>query len=201
MFRSLRLSLYRHPSICVLFRSRFTSYNNKQIFDCPSPKQIRVKGGKEDPDDNKDRVKSFCFPELMSCLFTVLGTNEKFSTGKSKPVRLQTFNDTCTQRVKWMKEHDKWKDQHGKIVTHFMNSRSSHSVLCFNSTTDLDENLGVPSHPGVMAFFYFLFILFFREFSCSRFLSVFSLFLLLSLPLCTHSLGSIEFNQFHQGNL
>ena len=46
-----------------------------------------------------------------------LGTNEKFSTGKPTPVRLQTFNIAFTLRVRWMKQHDKWKDQFGEPVT------------------------------------------------------------------------------------
>ena len=61
--------------------------------------------------------QKFCFPEIICCLFTCLGTNEKFSTWKLKHVRLQGFNDVYTQRVKFMKEHDKWRDQYGKRVT------------------------------------------------------------------------------------
>ena len=38
-------------------------------------------------------------------------------SGKPTPVRLSSFNTAYTQRVKWMKEQDKWRDQHGKPVT------------------------------------------------------------------------------------
>ena len=50
-------------------------------------------------------------------MYTALGTNEKFSAGKCSAVRLQHYNDAYTQRVKWMKEHDKWRDQHGNLVS------------------------------------------------------------------------------------
>ena len=36
--------------------------------------------------------------------FSALGTNEKFSAGQSAPVRLQSFNNTWTLRVKWTQE-------------------------------------------------------------------------------------------------
>jgi hypothetical protein len=63
------------------------------------------------------RGKAFTYPELMCCLFAALGTNEKFSAGKPGAVRLQTFNNAFVLRVRWMKEHDKWRDQFGKPVT------------------------------------------------------------------------------------
>jgi hypothetical protein len=50
-------------------------------------------------------------------MWAVLGTNERLSGGKPTAVRLSTSNSAYTQRVKWMKEHDKWRDQHGKLVT------------------------------------------------------------------------------------
>jgi hypothetical protein len=50
-------------------------------------------------------------------MWAALGTNERFSAGKPTPVRLSTSNSVYTQRVKWMKEQDKWRDQHGKPVT------------------------------------------------------------------------------------
>ena len=53
----------------------------------------------------------------MCCMYAALGTNEKFSAGKCSAVRLQHYNDAYTQRVKWMKEHDKWRDQHGNLVS------------------------------------------------------------------------------------
>ncbi len=53
----------------------------------------------------------------MCCLFTALGTNERFSAGKCTAVRLQFFNEAYTQRVKWMKEQDNWRVQLGKPVT------------------------------------------------------------------------------------
>jgi hypothetical protein len=53
-------------------------------------------GGKDDTDSKKDHVRAFCFPELMYCLFTVLGTNERFSAGKCTAVRLQSFNEVYT---------------------------------------------------------------------------------------------------------
>jgi hypothetical protein len=48
----------------------------------------------------------------MCGLFTTLGTNERFSAGKSTAVRLQSFNEAYTHRVKWMKEQDKWQRNH-----------------------------------------------------------------------------------------
>ena len=53
------------------------------------------------------------FPELMCCMWAALGTNERFSAGKPTAVRLSTSNSAYTQRVKWMKEQDKWREQHG----------------------------------------------------------------------------------------
>ncbi len=53
----------------------------------------------------------------MYCMWDVLGTNERFSGGKPTAVRLSTSNSAYTQRVKWMKEQDKWRDQHDKLVT------------------------------------------------------------------------------------
>ncbi len=56
-----------------------------QSFDFPSHKQISETnsmsgdGEKEDDGDSSDRGKDFCFPELMCCLFSCLGTNEQFS--------------------------------------------------------------------------------------------------------------------------
>ena len=76
-------------------------------------------GGKEQGGGAKKggRVKAITFPELMCCMWAALGTNEKFSNGASTPVRLSSFNTDYKQRVIWMKEQDKWRDQHGKPVT------------------------------------------------------------------------------------
>ncbi len=63
------------------------------------------------------RGKVITFPELLCCLWSVLGTNERFSTDACTPVRLSSFNTDYTQWVKWMKEQDKWRDQHDKPVT------------------------------------------------------------------------------------
>ncbi len=59
--------------------------------------------------------KAMTFPELMFCMYVVLGTNERFSAGKGTAVRLSTSNSAYTQRVKWMKEHDNWRYQHGML--------------------------------------------------------------------------------------
>jgi hypothetical protein len=50
-------------------------------------------------------------------MWAALGTNERFSAGAATTVRLQSLNTAYTQRVKWMKEQDKWRDQYGKPVT------------------------------------------------------------------------------------
>jgi hypothetical protein len=50
-------------------------------------------------------------------MWAALGTNERFSAGAATVVRLQSVNTAYTQRVKWMKEQDKWRDQYGKPVT------------------------------------------------------------------------------------
>jgi hypothetical protein len=60
-------------------------------------------GGKDDAVAKKGHDKGFCFPELMFCLFASLGTNERLSAGKCTGVRLQSFNETYTQEVKWIK--------------------------------------------------------------------------------------------------
>ena len=65
----------------------------------------------------------------MSCLFVSLVTNEKYSPGNPKPVRLETFNDAYTHRVKWMKDHDKWRDHHGKFVTHITPEQSIQELV------------------------------------------------------------------------
>jgi hypothetical protein len=53
----------------------------------------------------------------LSYLFTDIGTNEKFRTDKSSVVRLQTFNNVYTLRIKWMQSKDKWRDQFDQSVT------------------------------------------------------------------------------------
>jgi hypothetical protein len=63
------------------------------------------------------RGKNMTFPELMCCMWAALGTNERFSAGAPTALRLSTSNSAYTQRVKWMKEQDKWRDQHKKLVT------------------------------------------------------------------------------------
>jgi hypothetical protein len=63
------------------------------------------------------RGKNMTFPELMCCMWAALGTNERFSAGAATALRLSTTNSAYTQRVKWMKEQDKWRDQHNKFVT------------------------------------------------------------------------------------
>jgi hypothetical protein len=76
-------------------------------------------GGKEHGGGAKKggRGKAITFPELMCCMWAALGTNERFSAGAPTSVRLSSFNTDYTQRVKWMKEQDKWSDQYGKPVT------------------------------------------------------------------------------------
>ena len=44
-------------------------------------------------------------------------TNERLIAGKSTGVRLESFNEVYTERVKWMQEQNKWRDQHVKTVT------------------------------------------------------------------------------------
>ena len=80
--------------------------------------------GKEEAFDSKGRGRAWSYPELLCSLFGSLGTNEKFSSGNPSAVRLATFNETFIQRVKWMKEQDKWRDQHGKAVTHITPEQS-----------------------------------------------------------------------------
>jgi hypothetical protein len=76
-------------------------------------------GGKEQGGVTKKggRGKAFTFPELMCFMWAALGTNEKFSNDTPTPVRLSSFNTAYKQRVIWMKEQDKWRDQHGNPVT------------------------------------------------------------------------------------
>ena len=57
-------------------------------------------------------------------MWAALGTNERFNNGKSTPVRLSTFNSAYPQRVKGMKEQDKWRDQHVKPVTEVTTEQS-----------------------------------------------------------------------------
>jgi hypothetical protein len=72
----------------------------------------------------------------MSYLFTALGTDERFSTGKYTAVRLQSFNETYTELVKWMKEQDKWRDQLGNPVTDITPEQSIQDhVKEFNTRT------------------------------------------------------------------
>ncbi len=82
-------------------------------------------GGQQEGGARKGgRGKTMTFPELMCCMYDVLGTNERFRSGKGTVVRLSTSNSAYTQRVKWMKEHDKWRDQHDKLVTEVMPEES-----------------------------------------------------------------------------
>jgi hypothetical protein len=76
-------------------------------------------GGKEQGGGTKkgDHGKTITFPDLMYWMWSVLGTNERFSADATTPVRLSFFNTSYTQWVKWMKEQDKWRDQHDKSVT------------------------------------------------------------------------------------
>ena len=69
-------------------------------------------GGKEDRFlEQGDPGQGIHFSGALVLPVSALGTNKKFSAGKPTPVRLQTFNDTFMLRVRWMKQHDKWKDQ------------------------------------------------------------------------------------------
>ena len=93
--------------------------------DDDGDKEGGKKGGQEQGGAKKgDRGKDITFPELMCCMWDVLGTNERFSAGKPTPVCLSTSNSVYTQRVKWMKEQDKWRDQHGKPVTEVTSEES-----------------------------------------------------------------------------
>jgi hypothetical protein len=74
-------------------------------------------GGQQEGGAKQGRSKNMTFPELMCCMWAALGTNERFSAGAATALRLSTFNSAYTQRVKWMKEQDKWRDQHNKLVT------------------------------------------------------------------------------------
>ena len=74
-------------------------------------------GGQQEGGAKQGRGKNMTFPELMCCMWAALGTNERFSAGAHTALRLSTFNSAYTQRVKWMKEQDQWRDQHGKLVT------------------------------------------------------------------------------------
>ena len=74
-------------------------------------------GGQQEGGAKQGRGKSMTFPELMCCMWAALGTNERFSAGTATALRLSTFNSAYRQRVKWMKEQDKWRDQHNKLVT------------------------------------------------------------------------------------
>ena len=74
-------------------------------------------GGQQEGGAKQGRGKNMTFPELMCCMWAALGTNERFSAGANTALRLSTFNSAYTQRVKWMKEQDKWRDQHNKLVT------------------------------------------------------------------------------------
>jgi hypothetical protein len=55
-------------------------------------------GGKEQGGVSKkgDRGKAITFPELMCCMWSALGTNERFSAGATTPVRLSSFNTSYT---------------------------------------------------------------------------------------------------------
>ena len=64
-------------------------------------------GEKTDAGGRKGRGLGFTYPEFEYCLHATLGTNERFNTWETTVVRLSTFNDTFTIRVKWMKAHDK----------------------------------------------------------------------------------------------
>ena len=77
-------------------------------------------GGQQEGGARKGgRGKARTFPELMCCMYAVLGPGyqREIQLWKVTAVRLSTSNSAYTQRVKWMKEHDKWRDQHGKLVT------------------------------------------------------------------------------------
>jgi hypothetical protein len=87
-----------------------------------SPYDGDKEGGKEGGQQEGDvkqggRGKVMTFPELMCCMWAVLGTNESFIAGEPTDVRLSTSNSAYTQLVKWMKEQDKWRDQNGKLLT------------------------------------------------------------------------------------
>ena len=60
-------------------------------------------------------------------MWAALGTNERFSAGAPTALRLSTSNSAYTQRVKWMKEQDKWRDQHNKLVTAVTNMAPRYS--------------------------------------------------------------------------
>ena len=55
-------------------------------------------GDQQDVGARQDRGKSFCFPEIMYCLFAALDTNEKFS-----PIGTIHHNDKVTDMTTCVK--------------------------------------------------------------------------------------------------
>ena len=107
-------------------------------------------GGKEDGGSKKDRGKAFCFPELMCCMFDCLGTNERFSDVKTTPVCLNSFNQDYTYRVKWMKEQDKWRDQHDKSVTDITPEQSIEEHV--REVTTRTKDTPISTHPRTLEY-------------------------------------------------
>jgi hypothetical protein len=60
-------------------------------------------GGKEDGGTKKGRDKDFTFPELMCCMWSALGTNERFSASKKRV-------SVC--------EQDKWRETNRGVVVY-----------------------------------------------------------------------------------
>jgi hypothetical protein len=109
-------------------------------------------GGKEQGGVSKKggRGETITFPELMWYMRSVLGTNERFIPDPPTPERLSSFNTVYTQWVKWMKEQDKWRDQHGKPVTDITkNSEESIDLRVQEVYTKTNKDGKIPSDKQV----------------------------------------------------
>ena len=74
-------------------------------------------GSAENPVRRTLRKKNWTDPEIFADVHAGLGTNEKMSTGKNGPERMNAFQSVFVTRVKYMTDKDLWRCVKGNLVT------------------------------------------------------------------------------------
>ena len=65
----------------------------------------------------RTRRKNWTDPEIFAAVHAGLGTNEKLSTGRNSPERMNAMQHAFVTRVKYMADKDLWRCVKGNLVT------------------------------------------------------------------------------------
>jgi hypothetical protein len=65
----------------------------------------------------RTRKKNWTGPEIFAAVYAGLGTNEKMSTGRNDPERMNDMQSVFVTRVKYMSDKDLWRCVKGNLVT------------------------------------------------------------------------------------